>query len=285
MKEGVNSKLKLDCQSFLGENSAAVLDSSRIAIVGVGGGGSHIAQQLGHLGVGEFVLIDPDVVEDTNLNRLVGATQRDVSKGTAKASVAARVVASVNPCARIWVETTEWQMCAIALRSCDVIFGCVDAIGERQQLETAARRYLIPYVDIGMDVHRIGGEFSIGGQVALSMPGSSCLRCMGIIDDHVLELEAKQYGAAGSRPQVVWPNGLLASLAVGFFVQLFTPWRTTYLPSVLLEFDGEAQTVSPSNKLPYLAERNCPHFADISSLGDPFWTAQGLRRSAATAKD
>src|SRR6266851_8464578 len=102
MKEADLEKLNLDRQSFLGRNSSSVLDGTRVAIVGVGGGGSHIAQQLGHLGVGEFVLIDPDVVEDTNLNRLVGATQRDVSKGTAKASVAARVVASVNPCARIW---------------------------------------------------------------------------------------------------------------------------------------------------------------------------------------
>ncbi len=283
MKKTTRSELLLDRQSFLGENSAAVLDSCRVAIVGLGGGGSHIAQQLAHLGVGEFVLIDPDVVEGTNLNRLVGATQQDVARNATKVSVSARVIAGVNPRARIWIETTQWQMCAIALRSCDVIFGCVDSIGAREQLETAARRFLTPYVDIGMDVHRVNEEFSIGGQVALSMPEGPCLRCMGIVEDRALELEAQQYGAAGSRPQVVWPNGLLASLAVGFFVQLFTPWRNTSDLPILLEFDGNAQTVSPSNKLGYLAGRNCPHFANLSSLGDPFWKGQELRKRMAVA--
>jgi molybdopterin-synthase adenylyltransferase len=242
-----------------------------VAIVGLGGGGSHIAQQLSHLGVGEFVLIDPDVVEDTNLNRLVGATQQDVARGAAKASVSARVVAGVNPCAQIWAEATRWQACATALRSCDVIFGCVDSIAERAQLETASRRYLIPYIDIGMDVHKINEGFFIGGQVALSLPGGPCLRCMGIVTDTALELEAQQYGAAGGRPQVIWPNGVLASLAVGFFAQLITPWyRTLDLP-VLMEFDGNSQTVFPSSKLRHLGGIICRHFAALADLGDPFW--------------
>jgi molybdopterin/thiamine biosynthesis adenylyltransferase len=187
----------------------------------------------------------------------------------------------VNPGARISIETARWQLCAIALRSCDVIFGCVDSIAEREQLETAARRYLTPYIDIGMDVHSMAGGFSIGGQVALSMPEGPCLRCMGIIDDRKLELEAQAYGAAGGRPQVVWPNGLLASLAVGFFVQLFTPWRKELELPVLLEFDGDAQTVSPSNKLLYLGEHGCPHFTDLASLGDPFWTVNDPRKQIA----
>jgi molybdopterin/thiamine biosynthesis adenylyltransferase len=281
MKEADRAKLNLDRQSFLGRNSSSVLDGTRVAIVGLGGGGSHVAQQLGHLGVGEFVLIDPDVVENTNLNRLVGATQQDVAKNSSKAAVAGRVIVGVNPGARISIETARWQLCAIALRSCDVIFGCVDSIAEREQLETAARRYLTPYIDIGMDVHSMAGGFSIGGQVALSMPEGPCLRCMGIIDDRKLELEAQAYGAAGGRPQVVWPNGLLASLAVGFFVQLFTPWRKELELPVLLEFDGDAQTVSPSNKLLYLGEHGCPHFTDLASLGDPFWTVNDPRKQIA----
>jgi molybdopterin/thiamine biosynthesis adenylyltransferase len=278
------AKLNLDRQSFLGKNSSAILGRARVAIVGLGGGGSHVAQQLGHLGVGEFVLIDPDVVEDTNLNRLVGAKQHDVAKGASKAAVAERVIVGVNPGARISIEARKWQLCANALRSCDVIFGCVDSIAEREQLETAARRYLTPYIDIGMDVHRMAEGFSIGGQIALSMPGGPCLRCMGIIDDRALELEAKAYGEAGNRPQVVWPNGLLASLAVGFFVQLFTPWRKLSELPFLLEFDGDAQTVSPSNKLLYLREHVCPHFSGLSSLGDPFWASEDLRKRTAAAQ-
>jgi len=247
------------------------LRRARVGIVGLGGGGSHIAQQLGHLGVGEFVLIDPDIVEDTNLNRLVGATQQDVADHANKVSVAARVIGGVNPSTQISAQTSQWQMCETALRSCDVIFGCVDSISEREQLERAARRYLIPYLDLGMDVHWVEDRFVVGGQVALSMPEGPCLRCMGIVDDRGLALEAQMYGAAGGRPQVVWPNGVLASIAVGLFTQLVTAWSKTQDLPTLLEYDGNAQTVSPSNKLPYLKERLCTHFADLSSVGDPFW--------------
>ena len=99
---------------------------------------------------------------------------------------------------------------------------------------------------------------------------------MGIVNDRALEAEAKEYGAAGGRPQVVWANGVLASLAVGFFVQIITPWYEQQELSILIEFDGNTQTVSPSNKLQYLRGQRCPHFADLASLGDPFWTPQAV---------
>ena len=284
MKPTNSSELKLDRQRFLGEESSSVLRHTRVAIVGLGGGGSHIAQQLGHLGVGEFVLIDPDEVEDTNLNRLVGATQQDVANRANKVSVAAQVIGGVNPSAQISAQMSQWQTCAVALRSCDVIFGCVDSISGREQLETAARRYLVPYVDLGMDVHWVEDGFVVGGQVALSMPEGPCLRCMGIVDDRGLALEAQMYGAAGARPQVVWANGVLASIAVGLFTQLVTPWSKTQDLPVLLEYDGNAQTVSPSNKLPYLRGRGCPHFADLTSLGDPFWKLSDVWKQTAVAK-
>lgn len=272
MKPVNGTELQLDRQSFLGLKSGPVLQRTRVAIVGLGGGGSHIAQQLGHLGVGEFVLFDPDVVESTNLNRLVGATQRDVVDRATKVSVASRTIRGVNPKAQVDAYASQWQMSAVGLRSCDIIFGCVDSIGEREQLEAAARRFLVPYVDLGMDVHKVGGGFVVGGQVALSMPEGPCLRCMGIVNDRDLELEAKMYGAAGGRPQVVWPNGILASLAVGMFAQLFVPWNDLRNLSILLEFDGNAQTVAPSNKLLYLRGQTCPHFAGLHNVGDAFWT-------------
>ena len=65
---------RLDRQSFLGATSEQKLAGLTMGLVGLGGGGSHVAQQLAHLGIGRFVLVDPDVVEETNLNRLVGGT-------------------------------------------------------------------------------------------------------------------------------------------------------------------------------------------------------------------
>jgi molybdopterin-synthase adenylyltransferase len=271
--ESVNDRrLNLERQSFLGAKSSDVLLNTRVAIVGLGGGGSHIAQQLAHIGVGDFLLLDPDKIEDTNLNRLVGARFADVEEKASKVLIAKRVIESVNPRARVVAALSSWQQKARALQDCEVIFGCVDSLIGRSELEGFARRYLIPLIDIGMDVHRAGGAYTMTGQVALSMPGRPCLKCMGLLPHDLLQEEAERYGNAGSRPQVIWPNAILASTAIGFFMQLMTPWfKNSALPP-LLEYDGNRQTVQESTKLPYLPEW-CPHYTHSSNLGDPFWRA------------
>jgi len=268
-------KLNLQRQSFLGADSETVLERSRAALVGLGGGGSHIAQQLAHIGLGHFLVIDPDFIEDTNLNRLVGATLEDVGLGTAKVDIAERVIKSVNPSAEVVKRLASWTEVTAELRGVDVIFACVDSMSCRSELESFARRFLIPLIDIGMDVHELNGEFSISGQAMLSMPGGPCMRCMGLVTDDGLAKEAERYGAAGGKPQVVWPNGTLASVAVGFLMKLVTPWETQKVAPLLLEYDGDMQTVTPSNKLPYLPT-HCKHFVSPHELGDPFWTVEAL---------
>lgn len=273
MRDKISRQIRLDRQSFLGVNSADVLAECSVAIVGLGGGGSHVNQQLAHLGLGNFAIFDPDEVEETNLNRLVGATEEDVAQEHSKIFAAERLIRAVNPWAHVISFKDKWQHHADELRSCDVIFGCVDSINEREQLETLARRHLIPYIDIGMDVNTVGTSFSIGGQVAVSMPGGSCLRCLGIITGERLKQEAQQYGAAGGKPQVVWPNGVLASAAVGMFMKLITPWERVIKFPILLEYDGDAQTLTPSNKLNYLSGQ-CTHFDGLQNVGDPFFEFQ-----------
>ncbi|MDE2184831.1 MAG: ThiF family adenylyltransferase [Alphaproteobacteria bacterium] len=160
-----------------------------------------------------------------------------------------------------------------ALCGCDVIFGCVDSFRERDELERFARRYLIPYIDLGMDVHPVPSGFGIGGQVVLSSAGGPCLRCLGIITDERIRREAEQYGAAGSRPQVVWSNGVLASLAVGLFVQLICPWHAAPVSTACCEFDGNRHRVE-TNRLDNAGDLQCRHFRD-DELGDQFFSRLG----------
>lgn len=258
-------------QSFLGKDSERILASTKVGIVGLGGGGSHIVQQLAHVGIGRFAVIDHDRVDLTSLNRLVGATAQDVAQKTPKSQVAARVIGGINSTAAVMPIEGKWQEHAEALRDCAMLFGCVDSFSEREQLERFARRFLIPYIDIGMDVHAIGSQYAISGQVALSFSGSHCLRCLGILTDERIAKEAERYGAAGDRAQVIWPNGLLASAAVGIFVQLVTPWHGIHSRTIYLEYDGNAQTLVPSPRLEYVLNTPCPHFRD-SDVGDPFYT-------------
>lgn len=261
----------LSRQNFLGESSDEVLSQSRVAIIGLGGGGSHIAQQLAHLGVGNFVLFDPDRVEETNLNRLVGATKKDVATKTLKTIVSCRLIKRINPIAKVVRVSNEWQEEGRLVSGCDVVFGCVDTYSAREEIERACRRFMIPYIDIGMDVSELPDGYLISGQMILSMPDELCMRCLGFLNEDLLAQEAARYGAVGGRPRVIWPNGVLASAAVGTFVQLVTPWRKDIKPIIYLEYDGNAQTLLPSNRLTYLMEKQCNHFSSSSDLGDPFW--------------
>ena len=262
---------RLDRQSFLGPDSDMILEAATVGIVGLGGGGSHVAQQAAHMGIGGYVNVDPKIIDDTNTNRLVGGTLADVQAGHTKTDIAERLIRGLQPHSRIVPVPDIWQVGTDQLKACDVIVGAVDSFSERDQLERFARRYLIPYIDIGMDVHDLGKMgFLVSGQIILSIPGSPCLRCCGFITDDRLKDEANHYGAAGGRPQVVWANGVLASTAIGLLTQILTPWYRNPPTFVYLEYDGNKGTVSRSAHMDALEGRTCPHhFAD--ETGDPMF--------------
>lgn len=260
---------RFDRQSFLGPNSSELLEQATVGIVGLGGGGSHMAQQSAHIGFGGYVLPDPDYIEDTNTNRLVCGTLEDVRNGISKVGIATRTIRGLIPHARIQPIYGSWRSNLAALRSCNLIMGALDSFSEREQLERFARRALIPYIDIGMDVHDCKEHgYLISGQVILSMPGNPCMRCCGFITDDRLRREAERYGAAGPRPQVVWPNGVLASTAIGLAVQLIAPWHPNVPTFVYLEYDGNRGTLIPSAYMRTVTKSACPHHP-VSETGDP----------------
>jgi hypothetical protein len=260
---------RLASQSFLGPESETIFAGIEAGIVGLCGGGSHLVHQLPHLGVSKFVVADPDIIEARNQNRLLGGTPADVEARSAKTAIAERVIRSINPDAEVIACQSRWQEAVETLRRCDVIFGCVDSYRERDDLERFCRRFLIPYFDLGMDVHEATDGFSISGQVVLSSPGGPCLWCLGILNEKRLAQEAGQYGKAGSRPQVVWPNGVLASFAVGLFAQLVCPWHGAPQLSACCEFDGNRHRVETS-RLDAAGELRCTHFPP-DELGDLFF--------------
>jgi hypothetical protein len=254
-------------QGFLGEHAAHFLSSATVAIIGLGGGGSHVAQQLAHIGLGRLLLFDPDVIEASNLNRLVGGTAADVTAGLKKVEIARRLILGVNPGADVVLHPVLWQLAAESLREADVIVSCVDSYAARQDIEVSSRRFLTPLVDIGMDVHMVNGRLHISGQIITSQPGGPCFQCLGFLTEKGLRAEAELYGAAGGRPQVIWPNGVLASTAVGIVVQLLTGWNERGPRAEYLHLDGNQHTVTQSPRVEY-APKECPHFpADF--IGEP----------------
>lgn len=249
-----------DRQSFLGSNAQFLFEQVRIGIVGYGGGGSHIGQQLAHIGVAHPVIFDDDQIEETNLNRLIGGGWRDVLRKLYKTAIAKRVIKSILKHADITAVNSRWQDAPEKLHSCDIVVGCVDSYAERQQLEAECRRYLIPYIDIGMDVYKVEEEApAMSGQVMLTLPGSSCFWCYGFLTEEKLAKEAAKYGNVGGRPQVVWPNGILASTAVGILVDLITGWTNRNTSNIYLEYDGNLGTIKDHIRLRF-CDKNCTHY-------------------------
>ena len=264
-------------QSFFGASSAAHLANAHVAVLGVGGGGSHVVQQLAHVGFKKLTLCDPDLVEDTNLNRLVGATEEDAALRRRKVDVATRTILGLAPDSSLDAFFGSWEDHAEALRNVDIIFGCLDGFAARRDIEEFTRRHLLPLIDIGLDVHRADGASpQMSGQVILSMPGEPCMWCLGYLNDIVLRQEAERYGDAVPRPQVVWGNGVLASAAVGMAVDLLTGW-TGRRPPIFLEYDGNKQTLAPPARMQFLPARGpCPHYPDddVGRHGDPVFQAR-----------
>ena len=258
-------------QSFLGANNAEVLAGTTIGIVGLCGGGSHVCQQLAHAGVGRFVIADFDHVDHSNLNRMVGSCPADADAAHRKVAVMRDVIRRINPSAKVVCADGEWQQYAMEFRGCSAIIGCVDRFSAREELERFCRRFLIPFVDIGMDVFTTAGGHSISGQVVLSVPGGPCLWCLGVLTQERLAVEQQNYGAAGGRPQVIWPNGVLASIAVGQAISLLLPWNQSLPMHAMIEYDGNRQTTRESTRLALLKDRACAHFSQSGGVGDPFF--------------
>ena len=219
----------------------------RIAVLGQGGTGSQTVQQLVYLGGRDFVLVDPDAAEDTNMNRLVTATAADI--GTDKAVLARRVVRTIAPDARVRVITDSFLSPAAidAVRGCDVVFACFDDDGPRLVAAELALAYDLPLFDIGVGIEpdERGTITEAGGRVAIFLPGNACLQCMGVID----QVEAGRYLKPPDQrridrergyvrdvkaPAVVSLNGALASIALNEFTMALSGLRPAH---PYLEFD------------------------------------------------
>jgi hypothetical protein len=254
-------------QSFLGKDSEAKISRCTVGVVGLGGGGSHIVQQLAHIGFQKYFIYDDDFVENSNLNRLIGAKTIDTLASTSKLHIAKMMIYGLQPNAEVIGIPFKWQERAESLRNCQIVFGCIETYRERAELEITCRRYLIHYIDVGMDVHGTDKPV-IGGQVVMSSPGNLCMRCMGFLTNEKLALEAARYGTAGSRPQVVWPNGVLASTAVGLAVDLVTNWTLRSRSHAFLLYDGNRAIIQDSYTVRNFEGTVCPHFHD-HEVGDP----------------
>jgi len=228
LPSAVESRYDRQVRAF-GREGQARIAALRVAIIGLGGTGSIIAQQLAHLGVVRFLLIDPDQLDETNLNRVVGGRKSDV--GRPKVEVAADMIRTVNPCAQVVPLTKTVLATSTARELCDVdfFFCCTDSHGSRSVLNQVSYQYLVPGVDVGVVIATAKGRIThVAGRARMLCPGTACLVCENILDaeevrrDFLSEEERKQdpYFIGGGEPQpsVISLNSTVSSFGVTMFL-------------------------------------------------------------------
>lgn len=221
----------------VGQNS---ISTTPVVVVGLGGLGSHVAQQLAYLGVERFLFVDPDRITESSLNRVIGAIDRDVADRTFKTVAAERLARSIRTSVavqRLEVRVEDPQVDEV-LPAGSVVFGCLDSDSARLALldKCSARR--LPVFDLASDTdtNPRTGKPTYGGRVLLNR-GDGCLVCLGVLDHRAMAEERmstdqlvqhqRLYGVDidgldGTGPAVVSLNGAVASLAVTEFMHLVT---------------------------------------------------------------
>jgi molybdopterin/thiamine biosynthesis adenylyltransferase len=266
---------QLDRQSVaIGPASDAKLAEATVAVIGISGGGSHVIQQLAHQGVGNLIGIDDQMVDNTNLGRLVGATRADVDR-TPKVELARRQIGGIDPEINfIGVDERFPSRATIAaLRDADVVVACLDRFDARANVNAFCRRHLIPLVDIGVAIRSSGERLaSADGQISVSLPGSPCQRCW-FLTDAVLEAERRDRPPsyddnpdAPGDPQVVSMNGVLASEACNCVLDLLTAYSGGRRGARMWQYEGRGGELT-AHELPD-RRPGCPACAE-EGHGDP----------------
>lgn len=235
------------------------LSQLTVAIVGLGGTGSLIAQQLAHLGVRRFVLVDDDMIESTNLNRVVGATPADVGRAK-KIDVAARVIIALGGEVTLRLdEDVTLPGVARQVIEADVVFNCTDTYASRHVLNQAAYQYLVPMIDMGVSITVDGAmQAHMAGHVKMLAPGLACLWCAGNMNSDAVRAEMMtaeqraadpyvQGAATVAQPAVISLSGVVTSVAV---TMLLAAVAGVPSPARFVYYDGNRSRMNALSRPP-----------------------------------
>lgn len=131
---------------LIGKERVEKLQNSKVAIFGIGGVGSYVVEGLARAGIGSFVLIDKDVVDETNINRQIIATKKTI--GIPKVEVARQRILDINPNAKIEIRKDFFLPESIDFfdEKIDYVIDCVDTITAKIEIIVRAKKHNIPVI-------------------------------------------------------------------------------------------------------------------------------------------
>jgi len=263
-----------------GEKGQLAISQVAVGIVGAGGQGSAIVEGLARLGVRNLTVIDPDVAEISNINRVSSMTLEDGHAGLPKVEIASRTVHSIIPDAKVMAaQASVFAPASIELlKECDIIVVATDNHATRMFAQRIGAQYLIPVVSVGVNIEV--GENSalvdVSGEFAIALPGATgwCLACAHVYDAERAAIEladaAEQQrwiqrgyidGADVKAPAVSHLNGVVANLALAEIHNLLVPFKKFVRYLTYDQLHGQL--------MPYTIERNqtCAVCSDTGLLG------------------
>ncbi len=173
-----------------------ILQQLDVAVVGVGGIGSPLVEQLVRMGTGSITIVDADVLDTpSNVRRVVGSTPSDLRATTAprKVDVVGRHLDQIGlgvPIHRVFGDVRDestWR----ELLDADIVLGCTDTHGSRAALNDLASAYLLPVIDVGTQAgaRKDADLAALVAEVSILTPVTPCLWCRERISAEVIRAE------------------------------------------------------------------------------------------------
>lgn len=157
----------------LGVEGQERLAAAQALVIGAGGLGSPVALYLATAGVGRITLVDPDVVDLTNLQRQIAHSMARL--GQPKAASAAQGIAALNPEVRVEAlqQRADAQVLDELVPGCQVVLDCCDNFETRHAINAAAFRHRVPLVS--------GAAIRFDGQVSVFDPSDAASPCYACV--------------------------------------------------------------------------------------------------------
>lgn len=209
-------------QQIFGKSLQSQLSQLKVAIVGCGGIGSVFAQQLGHLGVKNWILVDGDRLKTSNLNRMPGATHQMVKQNWYKVDYLKHLIEQIHQAecdVRAYPYFIEQEQLKIA--DADLILVATDNHRSRLITQKLALKYVRPLICLGTHIELKERTPRMNCRVTVPpFGGQWCLMCGNIINLQPAALETTPDAIANvtqgiNNPAVFWLNSICASTGVG----------------------------------------------------------------------
>jgi molybdopterin/thiamine biosynthesis adenylyltransferase/rhodanese-related sulfurtransferase len=143
----------------IGESGQLKLQNARVLVIGAGGLGCPVLQNLAAAGVGTIGIVDGDVVDETNLHRQLLYTLKDC--GNSKVEVAKKAILELNPEieVKVYREFFSTENAFEIVQDYQIIVDCTDTLAVRYLINDVAVVKKIPVVYAS--IYKFEGQVSV----------------------------------------------------------------------------------------------------------------------------